>query len=100
VVYEAAPIDVQRESPPEKVYIVLRRPEQVDLFKALNDRPAFFGKTFTAEATLDGVAVAADEWDHEGEPPPMSDEQWLRTRALNDRIARLGSAGADDLIDP
>ena len=63
-VAEAGPVDVPLEAPPVIVNLALKRPEEADLSKALNDRPIFHGRRFTATAEVDGSTLRA-EWPHD-----------------------------------
>lgn len=69
-VWQAEPIDVPVESPPVIVDVVLRHPDQADLSPALNSRPIFHGRRFTATATA-GRRTLRAEWPHEPELPPQ-----------------------------
>jgi len=96
-VTRAEPVDVAVQAAPEKVPLSLVRPDQADLEPRLNHRPVFHGKRFTAEAEAGGRVVVA-EWPHEEEPPPMTDQEWLRAKALERHERRLDERG-DDLVD-
>jgi len=83
-VAQADPVDVPVEAPPIQVNLVLRRPEEADLSKALNDRPIFHGRRFTATATV-GQDELTIGWPHEEEPKsltPSEEEQELRKEFL------------------
>lgn len=66
-VWKADPVDVPMEAAPIQVGIKLRHPDQADLSPALNNRPVFHGKRFTATATV-GKDVLTIGWPHEEEP--------------------------------
>lgn len=68
-VAEAASADVPVEAPPLQRNLQLARPGHVDLSKALNDRPIFHRRKFTATATV-GMRTMTIEWPHEDEPDP------------------------------
>lgn len=100
-VAQADPVDISVEAAPVHVSVTLRRPEQADLSKALNDRPIFHGLKFTATATV-GSDVLVIGWPHEEEPPlltPVEEEQQLRREALN-KITEKMDADEDDHREP
>jgi len=98
VVVRAEPVDVPVEASPVEVSLPLTHPDQADLSPALNNRPVFHGKKFTAEAEAGGRVVVA-EWPHEEEqPPPPTGPEERHRRALQRWEQKQKEAG-DDLID-
>ncbi len=69
-VWQADPVDVPVEAAPVIVNVSLNRPEQADLSKALNDRPIFHGRRFTATAQVARRTLHA-AWPQEPESPPV-----------------------------